>query len=182
MQKFLFQLLGLLILSVVQFSFIDVAFPDVWIRPNILVVFVVLWMLRKGFFPTMRLAISLGLVFDIISSGSLGMTALFLLWCAYVTSFLSQRFLVEHSSLGGVVTAALAGFFSWGNVWMDAIHIIWSAPAGNTLMSWFPAQSFASMLAGFFLNGFICVAALSFQRRFWRHSLVAVPSPISTRG
>ncbi len=181
MKQFLLSAIGFFLIALAQFSFINVLFPNIWIRPDVLVLLTLLWLLRREFAAAARFALLLGLAFDIVSSHTLGLTSLFLLWCVYSTSFLSRRFLVEHSEVGTITTGLLAGFFSWGMVWIDAVRTTWGAPHGMSLSTWFSGQRISDLLAGLLLNALLFILMLLFQRRFWRHSLVAVPTPISTR-
>lgn len=170
MKQFFFLFISFLFLAVFQFSFMNTLFVSSWFRPNFLVIVTLLSMLRRDFKATAWWAICLGLMYDIISGGILGMTALFLLWCAYIMSFLSRRFLVEHTGGGIVVAGALAGIFSCLAVFSDFFWIVRFFGSSNSFVVWLGDQSFMAILGCFFLNGIIFFGALFFQRRFFGRS------------
>ena len=181
MKKIFFSFIGFLFLVVFQFSFVNTLFVSSWFRPNFLVIVTLLSMLRRDFKTTGWWVVCLGLMYDLISGGIFGMTALFLLWCAYITSFLSRRFLVEHTG-GGIVTAgALAGIFSCLGVFFDVFWIVHFFGSNNSFVLWLSGQSFMAIFGCFLLNGIIFFGALFFQRRFFGRSWQGNTLSISTQ-
>ncbi|MEI8104047.1 MAG: rod shape-determining protein MreD [Candidatus Moraniibacteriota bacterium] len=181
MKQFFFSFLSFLCLAVFQFSFMNTLFVSSWFRPNFLVIVTLFSMLRHDFKTTAWWAIALGLMYDLISGGILGMTALFLLWCAYITSFLSQRFLVEHTGGGIVVAGGLAGIFSCLAVFFDAFWIAHFFGSNNSFVLWLSGQSLAPIVGCFILNGIIFFGVLFFQRRFFGRSWQGNTLSISTQ-
>lgn len=113
MRRFWFHISVFLVLAAFQFSFVNVAAGSRAFTPNILLITVIAWMLRKDFSWVWWRAIALGVTYDLVSVGPFGISALLLLWFAYATSFLSRRLLVEQRSGSGFLTAALlTGAFS----------------------------------------------------------------------
>lgn len=113
MKRFWFHFSVFFLLAIFQFSLVNVAAAYRMFTPNILLATVIAWMLRKEFSWVWWRAIALGLAYDLVSGGPIGLSALLLLWFAYATSFLSRRLLVEQRSGSGLVTAAgLTAVFS----------------------------------------------------------------------
>ncbi len=161
MKRFWLQTLLLLLLAAFQFSFINMAFGSAWLAPNILISVSIIWMLREDFRSVIGRIIALGLLYDLISGTSVGMTAILLLWFAYVTSFLSKRFLVEHSGSGFVLAGVLASLFSVASIIMERLLSPVSRTASNIVSSdW--VSIFLPYVPAVFLVNFCSFLILAF--------------------
>lgn len=109
MRSFFFQVIFLLLLVFLQFSFFGIVFP--WFRaPLFLVGAVVAFTLVRGFPGTLFMVVPLVLLFDAITLGAVSWFSLYAVFFAYVTSFLSRRLLIEHRGLGlGLYTLVAYG-------------------------------------------------------------------------
>ena len=138
MKRFWLQTLSLLLLATFQFSFVNMAFSPAWVAPNILVAISIIWILRKDFRSVIGRIIILGLLFDLVSGGSLGVTSVLLLWFTYITSFLSKRFLVEHSGSGFILAGLLVGVFSIISILLERLFS-YTSQGGQSMITvdWF---------------------------------------------
>jgi len=178
MQRALFQTIGLILLVVFQCSFINMAVDMAWLAPNILIVVTVIWVLRQDFRSVLGRIIILGLLFDAVAGGSFGATSLLLVWCAYATSFLSKRFLVEHSGSGLFLAGILVGLYSAVALVIEGllIHPLTIHPAFSVtswlvaLIPYLPASIFINFCS-FFIGVFLIT-------RFTRHSFAEQLDPL----
>jgi rod shape-determining protein MreD len=143
-------------LSIAQFSLVNIVFgANGFIIPNILLAVTMLWVMRHGFTETWWRAMILGCVSDFISAGSVGITSLLLVWFAYGTSFLSRRFLVEHSGEGVLTATILMGLFSITYTWFEGWFLTWKylsfgalSWSNPWLVAWFWSLSMAILING----------------------------------
>lgn len=109
MRVFFFQVIFLLLLVFLQFSFFGIVFP--WFRaPLFLVGVVVAFTLVRGFPSTLFMVVPLVLLFDAATLGAVSWFSVYAVFFAYVTSFLSRRLLIEHRGFGlGLYTLVAYG-------------------------------------------------------------------------
>ena len=106
MFSFLIQCGYILFVVILQISLLNAGFVNVSV--NAILAAVVSLTVIRGFVTALPLVVMLGLVFDMITFDTIGISALVLLLCAYGISFVSRRFFMEHQTSG----IGLALFFT----------------------------------------------------------------------
>ncbi len=155
MVSFCIQAIFFLLIVLFQVSFLNVVFSDTFV--NALLAITIALILSRGFFHSWPWIIYIGLLFDILASGSIGISPIILILFAYGISFLSRRFLVEHKTSGTV----LAVFF------MIITSILYFPSMAllkhvilNTPLSWNTLMMYASNIhpvSGSFLNALLFI-------------------------
>lgn len=99
MKAFLFRIIFLLLVVLLQLSFFDILFP--WFQaPLFLLGVVVVFTLIRGFPGSLWMTVPLILLFESISVSTVTWLSLYAVFFSYGTSFLSRRLLIEHQGLG----------------------------------------------------------------------------------
>ncbi|OGI14099.1 MAG: hypothetical protein A2878_00065 [Candidatus Moranbacteria bacterium RIFCSPHIGHO2_01_FULL_54_31] len=167
MKIFFLRSLFILALVFFEFSFFDVLAPSVS-APLILISSVVVWTLLSGFPGALPMIIPLTILFDLVSSGTLGTLTLYAIPLAYATSFLSRRLLVEHRGMGMILYALCAAVSNFGYL-VVSILFFQGHPLSftrETLTTLFSALSFAPLMLSMLLTLPLFALAYAVIRRF----------------
>lgn len=107
MKVFFLRFGSIMLILLLQFSFLDIVFPQLQ-APLLLLVSIVAWTLVRGFPESLLMTVPLGLLFDSVSFGMVGSFSLYAVILSYATSFLSRRLLIEHRGLSLTLYALFA--------------------------------------------------------------------------
>lgn len=103
--------------------------------PNIVLALVMAWTMIAGFEQTWPWVVSAGLAYDLFSFSRLGSHSAMFIIAAYLVSFLSRRFFVEHRGWGALVSGACVALATVG------YRALWLA------LEWLSAQPALSRVA-----------------------------------
>ncbi len=143
-----------------QLSFLDILFPRTF-APIFLFSALVAWTLIVSFPAVLRIALPLVLLFEALSSGTVGSVSLYSIPLLYATSFLSRRLLIEHRGMGIFLYALYvsAGVFGYQ-------LIFFSLKYGSAIVGSRELFSSGSVVTSFVLSFFCFVGAYAFLSPF----------------
>lgn len=166
MKIFFLRLGAIFILVMLQVSFLDILFP--WFHvPLLILASIVAWTLVVGFPGSLWMTVSLSLLFDSVSVGSVSSFSLYAVLLAYTTSFLSRRLLVEHRGLGlGLYALFAAGGALGYQLLVFFLLRDYSQPLLFELSRIPPLLSPSILLFSFVLSAPLFIAAYFLLKRF----------------
>lgn len=133
------QILLLLLIVILQRSFLDILWPG-FDAPSLIIVTTITLVFIQGFTRSLRWVLLLIFFHALLGNGSIqGLFPIMAVGIAYLTSFLSRRLLIERHvesalALGLVSTGMTLGYALFFALWQETSLSV-SAIAGNALLS-----------------------------------------------
>lgn len=160
MKVFFLRLLVIVVILFLQLSFLDILIPQVS-APILIFIAAIAWTLISGFPEVFSWTIPLVILFEAVSSGTIGSVSLYAVPLMYCTSFLSRRLLIQHRGTG----IFLYALFACGGV-LGYQGIFFTIKNGSFFSGVRELFFSGTAALSFFLGMFLFIVTYAFLARF----------------